>query len=540
MRLGGEDRQRRVVAHREARLLGLPGHRPDDELDVLGGEAGRRLTTEEVAGLARACGRLARRRPRGRLVRRGRRRRLTRRGRPVARRVAPRHVERLRRQTPPLGEQPGAVGAAGRDGGLDDVVAQQPTVPEVDGDHLAGSEAALLDDLLAGQRDGAGLRSEREQAGAGARVARRAQAVAVDAGAGVPAVGEGDQRRPVPRLLHAGVVVVEVGDARVAGGARARTAHSRAPSAAPGTRIPAAGPAGGLLLVGGRHRHHERLERAAAAAHQQLDELVERARVAAVGVYRRQQLGDARAPDRSGQLRLAGAHPGEVAEQRVDLAVVGEQPHRLRQAPLRRRVRAEAAVQHREWADKAGVLEVRIELGQHGRRDHALVDDRPRRERAHVEVVEAADDGLAHERPADGPAGQEQGAFQLVAGEHRRGRDDLLHVRVALADARRKRLRPQRHGTPADDHEALVTQRLGDELAGEVPLALLPRQEDHADRGRERPRLGDPLVGEPRLEHLPGDRREDAGAVRGFAVGADAAAMLHRGEGAEGELHHLT
>ena len=221
VRLGGEDRQRRVVAHREARLLGLTGHRPDDELDVLGGEAGRRLAEQQAAGRARACGRRggSRRGARG----------------AAAWGLGRRRVKRLRRQAPPLGEQPGAVGAAGRDGGLDDVVAQQPPVLEVHGDHLAGAQTALLDDLLVRQGDGAGLRGEREQAGAGARVARRAQAVAVDAGAGVPAVGEGDQRRPVPRLLHAGVVVVEVGDARVARAPPLR----RLPRAAPARSRPA-------------------------------------------------------------------------------------------------------------------------------------------------------------------------------------------------------------------------------------------------------------------------------------------------------------
>ena len=385
---------------------------------------------------------------------------------------------------------------------------------EVDGDHLAGAEPALLDDLLARQVHGAGLGGEREQAGAGARVARRAQAVAVDAGAEVAAVGEGDQRRPVPGLLHAGVVVVEVGHARVA--------------------------AGRLALIRGRHRHHQRLERAAAAAHEQLHQLVQRAGVAAAAVHGGQQLGDARAPHRSRQLRLPGAHPRQVAEEGVDLAVVGQQPHRLREAPLGRRVGAEAAVQDRIRADERRVLQVRIELGQHRRRDHALVDDGPRRERADVEVVQPADDGLADERPADGPAGQEQGALQLVPGEHRRGGDDLLHVRVALAHAGRQRLRAQGHGPPADHDEALLSERLRDQLAGEVALARLPRQEDHADRGRERPRLRDALLGEPRLEHAPGDRGEDAGAVRGFAVGADAAAMLHRRQRPEGELDHLT
>ena len=83
------------------------------------------------------------------------------------------------------------------------------------------------------------------------------------------------------------------------------------------------------------------------------------------------------------------------------------------------------------------------------------------------------------------------------------------------------------------------SERLGHQFPGQVALARLPRQEDHADRGRERPRLGDALLGEPRLEHAPGDRGEDAGAVRGFAVGADAAAVLHRGQRTEGEVDDL-
>ena len=127
-----------------------------------------------------------------------------------------------------------------------------------------------------------------------------------------------------------------------------------------------------------------------------------------------------RAPhSRSGQLRLPGAHPREVAEQRVDLAVVRQQAHGLGEAPLGRRVGAEAAVQHGEGAHERGVLQVRIELGQHRGGDHALVDDGARRQRADVEVVEPPDDGLAEERLADGPAGQEQGALELVAGQQR-------------------------------------------------------------------------------------------------------------------------
>ena len=102
--------------------------------------------------------------------------------------------------------------------------------------------------------------------------------------------------------------------------------------------------------------------------------------------------------------------------------------------------------------------------------------------------------------------------------------------------ARGQRLGAHRHLAPADDHEALVAQRLVEELAREAALAGLAGQEDHPDGRREGPRLGDALLREPRLEHVPGDRREDAGAVAGLAVGADAAAVLEPGEGLERQL----
>ena len=68
----------------------------------------------------------------------------------------------------------------------------------------------------------------------------------------------------------------------------------------------------------------------------------------------RQQFLDAPSPDRSAELRLTGAHPREVAEQRVDLAVVREQTHGLGEAPLgnRKDIRnaVEAARKATPWA----------------------------------------------------------------------------------------------------------------------------------------------------------------------------------------------
>ena len=94
-----EDRQGRIVAHREARFAGLPSHGQDDEVDVFGREARRRLTRQQVAGLFAPA--------RSSLRRAGRAR------------------ERQRRQRAPLLAQPLGVGPARRDRRLDGRVAQE-------------------------------------------------------------------------------------------------------------------------------------------------------------------------------------------------------------------------------------------------------------------------------------------------------------------------------------------------------------------------------------------------------------------------------
>ena len=56
--------------------------------------------------------------------------------------------------------------------------------------------------------------------------------------------------------------------------------------------------------------------------------------------------------------RLAGAHPVDVAAERVDLAVVRDVAVRMRAIPARERVGAEARVHQRERRLHRGVLQV--------------------------------------------------------------------------------------------------------------------------------------------------------------------------------------
>src|SRR6266511_1227829 len=100
--------------------------------------------------------------------------------------------------------------------------------------------------------------------------------------------------RPVPRLDERSVVVVE----------RALRPRERL-----------------VVLPRGRDQHLNGVARISAVAHEQPERVVEQRRVGAVGLEHLSDLGRTR------------AHRGDVPLDRVDLAVVTEEPERLRTLP---------------------------------------------------------------------------------------------------------------------------------------------------------------------------------------------------------------
>ena len=84
------------------------------------------------------------------------------------------------------------------------------------------------------------------------------------------------------------------------------------------------------------------------------------------------------------QQRLAGGHPVAVAAQGVDLAVVRDVPVRVRQRPRRERVGGEPGVHQRQRAGDALVGELGVERLELRLGEHALVDQRARREAREV------------------------------------------------------------------------------------------------------------------------------------------------------------
>ena len=192
----------------------------------------------------------------------------------------------------------------------------------VDQEHLAGLQAALLDDARGIDVEHAELARHHDEAVEVTDVLRGAKAVAIERRADELAVGEDERGRAVPRLDEAPVVLVE----------------------APSSRSDMSGRRGPRL----GHEHHHHVRQRATARDEEVDDVVERRRVGAARADDRLEVVDVLVEELAREERLARAHPVLVAAQRVDLAVVRDEPVRVRALPGRERVGREARVHQRE------------------------------------------------------------------------------------------------------------------------------------------------------------------------------------------------
>ncbi len=289
-----EHRGRRVVAHGADRLLGVDHHRHQQKLEILDRDAVEvlppaQLGTLELGGLERP----------------------------------PRH------QVAKMGDvlHPLAIRLLAGEQVLQLAVVVEFAGPQVDADHAARADPALLDDPRLLERHHADLGAQHHQAVGRARIAHRPQAVAVHAADHPVAVGRDQPGRPVPRLHDAVAVAEQV-----------------------------------LMALGDRHlvrpgrRDQQGLDerQGAAGAHQGLDDGIERCAVGAAGLDERLDLLVVRAEGGRHHAGLVALHPVEVAAQRVDLAVVGEHPERLGEPPGWPGVGRVALVEDREgWRRSA-------------------------------------------------------------------------------------------------------------------------------------------------------------------------------------------
>jgi len=82
-----------------------------------------------------------------------------------------------------------------------------------------------------------------------------------------------------------------------------------------------------------RDHHEDRVRQRSPVHHEELEDVVERGRVRQALAGHGQDLLEVVAEEVRAAERLAGAHPVDVAAERVDLAVVGDVAVRVRQRP---------------------------------------------------------------------------------------------------------------------------------------------------------------------------------------------------------------
>src|SRR5882762_8277101 len=145
------------------------------------------------------------------------------------------------------------------------------------------------------------------------------------------------------------------------------------------------------------------------AAYQELEDIVERRGVGGDWLDDRLQILDEAAEIRMVEAGLVALHPVDVAQQRVDLAVMGEHAEGLRQLPLRKGVGRIALMEDGEARGESLVEQVGIEGRQMLGQEHALVDYRAAAERADVEFG----DVLGQRRLLHAPAQDIELLFEL-------------------------------------------------------------------------------------------------------------------------------
>ena len=102
-----------------------------------------------------------------------------------------------------------------------------------------------------------------------------------------------------------------------------------------------------------------------------------------------------------GHLDLVALHPVLVAADRVDLAIVRKRAERLRQPPLRKCVGRITLVKDCHAAFEPLILQVGVKDRQALGEEQALVDDRPAREAANIEIADLGGHDLFLDPAAD-------------------------------------------------------------------------------------------------------------------------------------------
>ena len=383
----------------------------------------------------------------------------------------------------------------------------------VDGDHLAGTKSARLNDLRLVQLNQPDLGSHHDQSAAGHLIASGTQTVTVHGRRGDLAVGEGHRRWAVPRLGQAGVVFVEPAKFRV---------HVV------------------VLFPSLGNQHHHRVQHAPTRGHEQLERLVERLRVGTHRPQHRMQLRNGSAPHVRLQCRTTRPHPMLVAEERIDLAVMCDVAERLGNPPVGQRVGRVALMEQRQRRDGLGVCQIGIEAAQLRSHHQALVDDSRVGHRNDVRLAGR----IVRIRFAQrtilrvGTATRQIHAAPILVVRDSRWpcKQHLLNARQLTERPATEHGRIGRYDTPSDDIQPGSLRSRFENESATLGRVLVHRQEDHGqaeiDIAEIRPSQTRQVVSQDRI----GNADRDSSAIPRIRIGVDGATMGQADDASNGLL----
>ena len=264
-----------------------------------------------------------------------------------------------------------------------------------------------------------------------------------------------------------------------------------------------------------------------ATLHQEFERIVEAGCVRLTFIRNRPELGDVITKQIGGDRRLTRSHPVHIATQRVDFAVMRDHAVRMGQRPSRESIGREALVNERDRRFQTRILEIKEVIAELGGEQHALVDERTRRQRHGIEtlgalVIEIVDGVRDH------LAQQEQFALEsfLVGRARTTTNENLLMHGLGRLDAFAKTGRINRHIAPAQECLAFIGHDLFNNRFDDLATFRIARQEQSADGviaflGQSKAETSG-FFAQETIWNL----HEHAATIARFRVRADSAAMI--------------
>ncbi len=235
-----------------------------------------------------------------------------------------------------------------------------------------------------------------------------------------------------------------------------------------------------------RDGRQERRRQAPPRRGQEFEGLIQAQRIGSIRRHQRSGPQQGTSPRRPGHVCRPATDLLAVPADGVDLAVMGDRPERLGQAPDRVRVGRVSLVEER-IAQRQRRTKVGVEIRQASADDQALVHDRPGR---------GGRDGQRPDRASGGsccrletPPGDDQALLEGHVGDRsivrrtpRRATHDRMHERWARCRRRwTERGHVGRDRTPRVHSQAAVCERLLHEAAGRSLCRSAPGQEERHD-----------------------------------------------------------